>query len=530
MIVLAAIFSSVVAGLNVFVLNLLSEVISNDNINRVHYMLLSIGLVLLSTGTSVWIHKYSTFYYEHKVSDFRRELARRILKVGYEKIESIVYKISPLLLFEIGTIGHFGKAISRTLVSFFQALVVLVMMVKLSTQMTMAVLLVFVIIFFVNYFTLPVFKRLEKSLSEIRGKFHVNLDRLRDGLKDLKTNYSHGNYFIEGVFNRHSWELANTNAKVDYRKTTIETFNYTLAIISFVIIVVFSKSQLEFQSDMLIKFFGLLLFLIPSLNAIGNFFKDSKAVENALEQLEAFDVKLTQAQKKIETDCLAEDTKGPWISLDRVSFEYPNRGKNAFVMGPISFTIPKNSITIINGGNGSGKTTLYKIITGLYESYQGSVVFQGQLLTSESVAFYQSHLSCVYTDSPIFDDLSYIDQVKTTFTGKSIVDYLELTGKTTLDTKMNLDEVHLSQGQKGRLNLMRVLLEDKPICLFDEWAANQDVMFRKKFYTQIIPELKKQGKTIILISHDEKYYDVADQLITLKNGKIEKIVIDHQVD
>ena len=68
--------------------------------------------------------------------------------------------------------------------------------------------------------------------------------------------------------------------------------------------------------------------------------------------------------------------------------------------------------------------------------------------------------------------------------------------------------------------LLVALLEKKQIIVLDEWAADQDPEFRKIFYTQIIPMLKKSGKTIIAITHDDQYFGVADHLLTIDAGKL----------
>lgn len=69
--------------------------------------------------------------------------------------------------------------------------------------------------------------------------------------------------------------------------------------------------------------------------------------------------------------------------------------------------------------------------------------------------------------------------------------------------------------------LLTAYLEDRPIYLFDEWAADQDPIFKKIFYTEFLPKLKDQGKTLLVISHDDHYFYLADKIIKLDYGKIE---------
>jgi putative ATP-binding cassette transporter len=84
-----------------------------------------------------------------------------------------------------------------------------------------------------------------------------------------------------------------------------------------------------------------------------------------------------------------------------------------------------------------------------------------------------------------------------------------------------LSTLELSQGQRKRLALLTAYLEDRPIYVFDEWAADQDPQFKEIFYFELLGRLKDAGKTAIVISHDDRYYHVADRVIKLNYGLIE---------
>jgi putative ATP-binding cassette transporter len=85
----------------------------------------------------------------------------------------------------------------------------------------------------------------------------------------------------------------------------------------------------------------------------------------------------------------------------------------------------------------------------------------------------------------------------------------------------DLSTINVSQGQRKRLELLTAYLEERASYLFDEWAADQDPVFKEIFYLQLLPELKARGKTVIVISHDDRYYHVADRIIKLDYGRIE---------
>lgn len=95
-----------------------------------------------------------------------------------------------------------------------------------------------------------------------------------------------------------------------------------------------------------------------------------------------------------------------------------------------------------------------------------------------------------------------------------------------LDNKVQVENgkfstIVLSQGQGKRLALLTAYLEKRPIYLFDEWASDQDPFFRDVFYEKILLNLKQQGKTVLVISHDDRYFHLADRVIKLDYGKIE---------
>ena len=127
----------------------------------------------------------------------------------------------------------------------------------------------------------------------------------------------------------------------------------------------------------------------------------------------------------------------------------------------------------------------------------------------------------MFSDFRLFDHsygLSHIDQGRMT----ELLEKMGLRGKTALvDGRFSTTD--LSTGQKKRLALVISILEDRPVMIFDEWAADQDPNFRKVFYHDILPELKALGKTVIAITHDEKYFDCADQHFHMSEGQLEEI-------
>jgi putative ATP-binding cassette transporter len=80
----------------------------------------------------------------------------------------------------------------------------------------------------------------------------------------------------------------------------------------------------------------------------------------------------------------------------------------------------------------------------------------------------------------------------------------------------------LSTGQRKRLALVHAWLEGRPVLVFDEWAADQDPAFRHLFYTELLPELRAKGHLVVVISHDDRYFHVADRVVRMAKGQVEE--------
>jgi putative ATP-binding cassette transporter len=208
------------------------------------------------------------------------------------------------------------------------------------------------------------------------------------------------------------------------------------------------------------------------------------------------------------------------LTLKAITYAYQRqKEKEVFILGPIDMSLKAGQLIVLAGGNGSGKTTLAKIITGLYSAENGELLLDGQRITDENREFYRQHFSAIFFDFHLFESLLGLEKPNLDDCARERLARLQLSHKVTIQDGV-FSTTQLSQGQRKRLALLTASLEDRPIYVFDEWAADQDWKFKEFFYRHLLPDLKAEGKMVLIICHDDHYYDVADRIIKLESGKI----------
>lgn len=198
----------------------------------------------------------------------------------------------------------------------------------------------------------------------------------------------------------------------------------------------------------------------------------------------------------------------------------PHRARSdGFRLGPIDLTLRPGEVTFIVGGNGSGKSTLAKVITGLYPPRGGSLLLNGVPAGQHNIEWFRQHMTAVFSDFHLFEQYHGIAAKDVDGRVRDLLRHLELEHAVSVSDG-RLSTLALSTGQRKRLALLTALLEDRPVYLFDEWAADQDPRFRAVFYDRIVEDLRSRGKTVVVITHDDRYFDRADQLVKLDFGQV----------
>ncbi len=207
------------------------------------------------------------------------------------------------------------------------------------------------------------------------------------------------------------------------------------------------------------------------------------------------------------------------LGLHGASFHYTDAaGEITFRSGPHELEIHRGELIFIVGGNGAGKSTLLKLLTGLYAPMDGELRRDGMVVDASSREAWRELFSIVFTDFHLFEQLHGLAGVNPA----EVQRWLHIMGmeRKTRFENGRFTQTALSTGQRKRLAFIVAVLRNKPVCVLDEVAADQDPEFRRRFYRELLPELRARGTTVIVVSHDDAYFDCADRLIRLQDGRV----------
>ncbi|WP_434047931.1 MULTISPECIES: cyclic peptide export ABC transporter [Sorangium] len=324
-------------------------------------------------------------------------------------------------------------------------------------------------------------------------------------------------------------DIAGTTEEL--RSVTVEAnnlFNDNMVFVQCVLFALLSAmvfvlpQHVELDNSKVITIVGAVLFFWAPLGGVVGGMPAYTRSNMALTHIAELEEKLARASRGAVSP---QEVVDPWggrfsrIELKDVSFVYAaDGGGHSFAIGPIDLSIHPGEVVFVVGGNGSGKSTFMKVLTGLYPATGGAVRMDGTAVRPENAAAYREMFSVIFSDFHLFSRLyGLLDVDEQVVLG--LLRQMRIDDNTSY-AGTRFTRRDLSTGQRKRLAMIVALLEDRPICVFDEWAADQDPEFRRYFYEEIIPSLKRRGKTIVAVTHDDRYFHCADRVVTLDYGKV----------
>jgi putative ATP-binding cassette transporter len=355
------------------------------------------------------------------------------------------------------------------------------------------------------------------------------LSDVLDGFKEVRLNRARSDELFEHVVevSRSAANLKIRTQSETYRRMIfLQTSLYTLLGAVAFVVPVFSDSL---GGGTVTKAITALVFIVGATFGLVQSIPVIAAANGAAEKLERLEVDLQQALSAPEEMTDTDRKEFRKIEMRDVEFSYVDRfSESVFKVGPLNFTLNAGDLVILTGGNGSGKSTFMKLLAGFYRPDSGELLLDGNRVIADTYDGYRSLFTAIFPDFHLFQRLYGVQDPDPAELERMLRD-LRLFDKTRL-TESEFRTVDLSSGQRRRLALIVSLLEKRPILLLDEWAADQDPEFRRKFYFEILPKLHRDGVTVVAISHDDRYIEEMDVSIRRLRMDEGRFVEDQSVE
>jgi putative ATP-binding cassette transporter len=488
--------------------------------------------VLLMVGYTCALAVYFTLQYfyqallirssEALILQNRVELIRKIRESSlrsYERIGS--NKLFVLLAQDTNTLGQIAMLASNAIIALIVITGSLLYLSILSFKGFLLTILIIAGSLAIAFSRQKINIRRVRHVMDLENRFLDYMRGLLLGIKEVKMDSAVNN----GLYNVH---VKPTMEEVSRERADNSIFQSRFALLGQLIFFVtmgcilylFPVLKISITRDPA-QFVIVLLYILAPIQTLIPLIPHFSQIKATVERLDS-------AKAMLEADCSTDnayqDTPGSieHFSIQNLVFKYKaGQSDFDFSLGPINIDIQGGDLIFIHGSNGSGKSTLIKVLSGLYTADAGSIHLNNALINSQNIQQYRNLFGVIFTDNHLFE---YVyDAEKLPESGIQ-----ELITKVGLSDKVKLEQnrfstIDLSEGQKKRIALVGMLLKDKPIYIFDEWAANQDPEFRHFFYTVLIPELSMQKKIIIVITHDERYLHIARRVFKMEDGRLREL-------
>jgi putative ATP-binding cassette transporter len=511
--------SGLFAGLLIWVINNSAELIYRGDNSNIQYVFIFIIVTCAMYITKKEAFKRSITMTEKLIRKMRLRLIKRIqhadlLFLENNKDSEIYIRLTQ----DINILSQSIPVLIITLDSVFTIIGIFIYCAFLSIKIFLCMFL-FVCLSLIVFFSRYIETRNKFEFAdELENNFFESIDGLLTGFKQIKVNYKRNDHIYDDLKkDAQNAENLIGDGIINLFQVSLITDLIFFGMIGFFIFLL--PLMIDIQVIVIPKLITAILFIHSPLTIIYKFAPNVVMSNMAIEKIETLEQKIEKIHAQtIQPSSHPVDFKS--IELSSVSFSYKDKfNQISFSIGPLDLTINKGEVVFIAGGNGSGKSTLLKLLIGLYStSSPGRIIIDGETLSDSTLLNYRELFSIIFTDYHLFKKLYGIETVDENQLNHWL-SVMALDHKTAfVDQKFT--NLNLSTGQRKRLAYIVALLEDRPVYVFDEWAADQDPEFRKYFYTTILNDLKRLGKTVIAVTHDDRYFDYADRLILMDDGKI----------
>jgi len=526
-VVLSMMLAGIASGLfSVAVVALVSRALQMGA-NMPFYLIAGFVLVVVGKiGTGLAAQLLLTRFSQGTILDLSITLVEKILKAPLRSVEQHgSARILSTLTDDVGAVSWAVQSLPRLATNAAVVVGCAIYLAWLSWQM-------FLVGFVVTAIGAVVYKlmytrafKVIRESRESRTRVLEHFRTLTSGFKELKMHRARREEFVDGELRPAANEYRRTNLAANKHYSLVDAWLQCLlySLIGLLLFAVPTIRQLPMET--LTGYVFAILYMMTPLWAVISTMPSVAQGQVALGKIEELGISLdAQATDRSDTafNAAALPAQRPVVvEMKQVIFSYADNASSEhdFTLGPIDFRLQSGELVFVVGGNGSGKSTFVKILAGLYPPQRGELLLDGAQVAEWNTEQYRETFSVVFADFHLFERLLGLHGTALTANAERYLQLLQIEHKVTLrDRKYSTTD--LSTGQRKRLALVTAYLEDRPVYVFDEWAADQDPEYKQIFYSKLLPDLRARGKAVVVITHDDRYFHLGDRVVKLEEGRI----------
>jgi len=467
-------------------------------------------------------------------NDLMLKTIDKLRHASYEDYEKLGNETVYTAMYDIAIIGAIPRALIVVFNSFFTVTCGLIYLFWVSAP---GAGLMFLIIGLLIYLYWTRNFELKKELELIRGLDDVYFQHINDlllGFQEMKMSSKRNNTLYKDHItkNRSSSQELGVRTSIAYlNNELIGNYGWYLliGIVLFLLPLVTTINYAQITT-----FIVTILFLMNPIVGLVNTLPTYTGYTIAVERLKSFESKIDAFNHSEQYKNDQPSGSLAFEKLEMVDVFYERNdssGRKNFALGPINLKIQRGELVFITGRNGSGKSTFVNLLTGLYRPVAGAIYLNDNKISLARYPSYRDHISAIFTKNYLFHH-NYDDFAikRTNAILNEYIDLMQLNDVVHIRADKNHIDKNLSKGQQKRLAMIYALMEDRPIMVLDEWAAEQDPSFRRYFYHTVLRKLIEAGKTVICVTHDDDFFYLAERVIEMNEGKIASDTVQLQVD
>ena len=508
---------------NFSILFIINAVVAGSSVpffNKFGYVVY-IFLIAVSFLSTTFFQNNMTYLTNDIVFDLEISIIRKLKNSSYESFEKMAKEKIYAVIGDASILGRIPETLIICINSAISILCALGYLFWISPFGSLAIF-VFISVLLCIYFYRN--RSIMKDMNKIRDYqdvYYASLRELIDGFKQIRISSKRNrnlftNYILANRIISKSLNIKTSKKYITNQLSGSFSWYIVLGFIVFGLPVLFKLNLAQITT-----FITTILFIMGPVGSLVNIIPFFSRARISIERIE----KLDEILALNSVVSLEENEGQSFLSIRFQDIVY-NYGNSSFSLELSDFLISKNELIFIVGGNGSGKTTFINILTGLYRPVSGKIYLNDQEISWNEFRSFCNNMAVVFNEHRIFQyNYDEHDFSSNNMELKSLISLLEIDDIVKIDQEKNSLDTNLSKGQQKRIALLLALMENKPIIILDEWAAEQDLHNRNCFYTKWLQELKRMNKTLIIVSHDNDNFDQADRLVRFKYGKIVSDVI-----